>query len=304
MFALALAWLSLWAGDDVPPPAPVEADSLASYFPSSNAIDHWRRLDSLRVFRGNELYLLIDGGADIYLEYGFSRVGALHFVNGRMGQAALEIYEMNDPISAYGIFSYLAAGTGKPASIGQSGIGGEDFVIAWKGRYVVSVTALDEGGRGELIDLARAVDLKMKAEGGRPPLVDVLLAPDFAHREVVYLRGPLSFDRQPGPGHGHVFRFLEGSSGTRGACQSFVLRYATPAGRDSAQRGALRALTGEAGYAEESATGSTHLLGNHWGEYLFAQGVGSYLLLVSGKDKKEVQDCGKGLKDAASWEGR
>lgn len=55
-------------------------------------------------FKGESLFGYIDGGADIYLEYGFSglTVSQFEYMKGRY---KVEIYKMNGPEEAFGIFS-------------------------------------------------------------------------------------------------------------------------------------------------------------------------------------------------------
>ena len=57
-----------------------------------------------RRFTGESLYGYIDGGADLYLEYGFTGVMATEFVYQKR-KYKTEIYKMNDPLAAFGIFS-------------------------------------------------------------------------------------------------------------------------------------------------------------------------------------------------------
>lgn len=57
-----------------------------------------------RTYNGESLYGYIDGGADLYLEYGFSGVTVSEFVldNSRF---KVEVYRMKGPEEAYGIYS-------------------------------------------------------------------------------------------------------------------------------------------------------------------------------------------------------
>jgi hypothetical protein len=59
---------------------------------------------TLRTFRGEALYGYIDGGADLYLEYGFVGVSVQEFVYNK-GKFKTEVYRMINPDVAYGIFS-------------------------------------------------------------------------------------------------------------------------------------------------------------------------------------------------------
>lgn len=55
-------------------------------------------------FDGKSLWGYIDGGADVYLEYGFNRL-LLQEINFEQKHIRLEIYQMKDSASAFGIFS-------------------------------------------------------------------------------------------------------------------------------------------------------------------------------------------------------
>jgi hypothetical protein len=57
-----------------------------------------------REFNGESLYGYIDGGADLYLEYGFASVRVTELVQKR-DKFKIEVWKMNDPESGFGIFS-------------------------------------------------------------------------------------------------------------------------------------------------------------------------------------------------------
>lgn len=61
---------------------------------------------SSRVFSGTSLYGYIDGGAELFLEYGFSvvSVSEIEYLGGRY---KTEIYKMSGPEEAFGIFSVM-----------------------------------------------------------------------------------------------------------------------------------------------------------------------------------------------------
>lgn len=80
---------------------PQEAES----FPVINANDlPGAVFEAPRTFNGSSLYGYIDGGADLYLEYGFT--GAwVNKVIWQGGKFTLELYKMNSPEDAFGIYS-------------------------------------------------------------------------------------------------------------------------------------------------------------------------------------------------------
>lgn len=56
------------------------------------------------VYAGDDLFFLIDGGADLYLEYGFKEVAVANYINDNM-QLRVEVYEMTNAARAWGVFS-------------------------------------------------------------------------------------------------------------------------------------------------------------------------------------------------------
>jgi hypothetical protein len=62
------------------------------------------RFQPARIFTGTSLFGYIDGGAELYLEYGFSSVwiSEISFMGGKY---KTEIYQMTGPEEAFGIFS-------------------------------------------------------------------------------------------------------------------------------------------------------------------------------------------------------
>lgn len=55
-------------------------------------------------FPGDALWGIIDGGADIYLEYGFDKL-LLQEIEWKKTNFRVEFYRMTDPVSAFGIYS-------------------------------------------------------------------------------------------------------------------------------------------------------------------------------------------------------
>jgi len=74
-------------------------------FPSVNNGDlPGAKISSSRIYNGTSLFGYIDGGAELYLEYGFSVVSVSE-IEYLQGKYKTEIYKMNGPEAAFGIFS-------------------------------------------------------------------------------------------------------------------------------------------------------------------------------------------------------
>lgn len=273
-------------------------DAFTALFPSTSG--SWRPSDSLRIFSGKKLYDLIDGGADIYLEYGFVRAGSRHYRTPLGGEISLEVHEMRDTLAAWGIFSFLVKETGSPAVFGQEGVEGDDFVIFWKNRFVVLVTALNEGGRADLGGMARDVDGRIRPAGRRPALAEALLQPEFRNNGVMFMRGALAFDRGGGFGLGDVFRLREGVSGIYGDCRTMILRYARRGECRSAVLRGIRLLRERGGFRELAGSTPAGLLASPQGVVLQVLQDRRYLLLTIGEDEKSVTSTAGALARAVA----
>lgn len=74
-------------------------------FPSVNKADMPEaKFSSSKTFNGAALFGYIDGGAELYQEYGFSVVSVTE-IEYMQGKYKTEIYKMNGPEEAFGIFS-------------------------------------------------------------------------------------------------------------------------------------------------------------------------------------------------------
>ena len=73
--------------------------NLSNYLPASGEVNGWKLSDTPKNFRGDELFLMINGGADIYHEYGFRQVQTAEYVDAGGKSINLEIYEMESPAS-------------------------------------------------------------------------------------------------------------------------------------------------------------------------------------------------------------
>jgi hypothetical protein len=282
-------------------PAHLEAEAertLASFFPSACGI--WHPADTLRIFAGKKLYDLIDGGADVYLEYGFVRAGARHYSVAAGGEISLEIHEMRDTLAAWGIFSFLTAGTGSPAAFGQEGVEGDDFVIFWKSRFLVLVTALNENGRSGLSSLADAASEHIRPAGRKPELARTLLLPEFQNSEVVLVKGAVAFERRAEIGLGNIFHVREGVSGVWNDCRTFVLRYPNKRESRSAELAGIRLLKGRGGFTQHSGGDVPGFLSGPRGKLIHVARDRRYLLLTVGENAEKVRSTAAALAKAAS----
>ena len=104
-----------------------------------------------RIYKGDGLYEYINGGADIYFEYGFIRVWNRR-VKYKEKTFNISIYEMKSPDSAYGILTFSQHGGMKEAGGIPNGRISRGKLIFSKGRFfcMVQSESFDEDAKEEL----------------------------------------------------------------------------------------------------------------------------------------------------------
>jgi hypothetical protein len=172
------------------------AGPLRAYLPSDGAAPGWTRDGEPQEFEGEDLYTYIDGGAEIYQEYGFRRVVVQDYRNAGGKSVSLEIFEMESPAAAYGMFTFKRSGKGRSLGLGGGGEIEAYYLNFWKGRFLVTLTGFDEAA--ETVDglaaIGRIADSRLPDGGEAPGLVAALPAEGLRPGSVKYLRGLLGLN--------------------------------------------------------------------------------------------------------------
>ncbi len=201
--------------------------SLAGLLPRPSEPGAWQQQDSARLYPGEELYQLIDGGADLYLEYGFRDALAAAYAGPGDRVVKLEIYRMKDDGAAFGVFSVVAGGKGERWRVGDEGRRFEDFALFRKGPFVVFLSSVDTSDetKREIEALAGRIDAEIPERGKKPALMALL--PDQAPVSDAYARGPLGLSAISSLIAGEMFGTCEAAAGTYTDHTILLLSYPT-----------------------------------------------------------------------------
>lgn len=169
---------------------------LRVYLPADNAAPGWTRDGEPQEYEGEDLYIYIDGGAEIYQEYGFRRVILQDYKNAKGKSVSLEIFEMAAPSAAFGMFTFKRSGSGKTVSLSASAELEAYYLNFWKGRFLVTLTGFDEAQEtiDGLLAVAGIVDSKIHDQGAVPGLVAALPEKGLRPGSVKYLKGLLGLN--------------------------------------------------------------------------------------------------------------
>lgn len=208
--------------------------------PLPEMVDGTRGLE-VRSFEGEDLFDYMDGGAELYYEYGFRRLWVRDY-RSEGEELRAELYEMEDPEGAFGLLT--AEAVGEEVEVGQEGFYEDGTLVFWKGSYFVRVSA--EGDlREEVLKLGRAIASRLKGGGSPPQLIGYL---PRGVRAFLYFRGPLALHNFYFLSHEDLLRLGEGAEGVAYRARGGVVvlvSYPVPSE-------ARRALEGLHGFLEEA----------------------------------------------------
>jgi hypothetical protein len=142
----------------------------AKLVPADDEVPGIDALGSATTYAGQRLFDYIDGGADIYYEYGFRRL-AVQKYRAQQGDVILEIYQMETPSAAYGI--YTTDVRGEHPSLGQDATYAGGLLTFWKGTHFVRIFADTDtdAARSLLIRLGEVVAKNIPDKGDRPEIL-------------------------------------------------------------------------------------------------------------------------------------
>jgi hypothetical protein len=168
-------------------------ESLERLLPAGNETAGWKAMDKPQVFNKETLFDYIDGGAEIYLEYGFRQLVVQEYRNEAGGSVVIEVFEMESSPSALGMYTFKSASAGSEVSIGQGGQLADYYLNFWKGNYLVTLTGSDETATTleGLKTLGAAVAGRIPVTGDAPQALSLLPEQGRAAMGLKYFRGPL-----------------------------------------------------------------------------------------------------------------
>jgi len=197
VFSLALASCGSreQAGREEPAAAPAtssdpERQELASLLPGDNAVAGWSAADQPRFFGPGDLWEYINGAADGYLAYGFRQVVTAEYSHAEtQSQAVIDIYRMQDPRNAFGIYTQELNPDSDFRPIGAEGYLGGTALNFWSGPHYVKLTVFQESEelKAELLKIAEHISGKIGDPGSPPPEAQYFTGADLVPHSVRYV---------------------------------------------------------------------------------------------------------------------
>jgi len=134
----------------------------------------WLAATQVRTYDRKTLFKYIDGGAELYLAYGFREVHVYTYTRAGQPDIIMGIYDMGTAKDAFGVFT--SEREGDDIGIGQESEYEAGLLRFYQGQFFVSIMTFQETSQSKqaVFSLARAVADAVESTGERPQLVSAL----------------------------------------------------------------------------------------------------------------------------------
>ncbi len=124
----------------------------------------WTVSEPPQTVAGEQLFTVINGGAELYVRLGFTRAVFASYRSAAGRNINLEIYQMKTPESARKAYSRKVSGKGKPVEFGDEAQFEEYFLNFYRGSYQVTVSGYDSDGQtvDGIFTIAKRIDERLE----------------------------------------------------------------------------------------------------------------------------------------------
>ena len=259
----------------------------AGLLPGDGFSAGWKLDGRPRTFTGSGLYGHIDGGAELFFEFGFEELTVQRYVRGE-DALEVEVYRMRDPTAALGIYLERCGQETPDPGLTTRHTAGTYELLLVQNRYFLIVSNLT--GKGELaptlVVLARMIAARLPGESAVPTL-DLLPREGRIAGSERLIRGPLALQSLITLSEGDVLQLGD-------TVTAVAARYAELAGSEAhtlvvadyaseaAARGALAYLTAHLDPTIKRLRGSDDVLvfRDYAAKFGVARVVGTHLTLT------------------------
>jgi hypothetical protein len=162
----------------------MSASQLSALLPKQTA--GYAANDTDNYYNTETLYNYIDGAAELYLSYGFDTVISRRFVCPNEPDIVVEIFNMNEPRDAFGVFTNMREKNQNQYGQGSQQIQGS--LIFWKNRYFVSLIAEQStpSALNAMNEIAKYIDNSIEDDARIPEIIETLPAANLVPEGYCY----------------------------------------------------------------------------------------------------------------------
>lgn len=157
---------------------------LAGFLPDN--LEGWAVAGKDSIYNRKNLYDYIDGGAELYLSYGFKELISRIYTAPGQPDILLDLFDMGTSQNAYGVFSHSRET--EDSTFGQGSQYTPGLLLFWKDHYLVSILAIPETEESKkaVFSLARQIEAAIETEGPPPEILDLLPQESLVKESIRY----------------------------------------------------------------------------------------------------------------------
>lgn len=150
-------------------------------------VNNWNKKE-MQSYDPETLYKYINGGAELYISYGFEKMVSCTFVRENETDIFIDIFDMQNSYNAFGIFAHFRETIDSTYGQGSQYTFGN--LLFWKDKYFISILASPETDDSkEAIKLiAQHSDNKIKETGVIPKIINKLPKENLIQESIRYFR--------------------------------------------------------------------------------------------------------------------
>ncbi len=148
---------------------------LADALPAGDVVSGWTRVGKPEFFHPDNLYKYINGAAELYLTYNFQQVvtASYQFGDDEEQTIIVDIYEMDNLLDGFGIYSSERTPDAAFKNIGTEGYSTDVECIFWEDRFYVKTRSLAKGQKAVLEAFAADIADKLPGSSDYPKILIV-----------------------------------------------------------------------------------------------------------------------------------
>jgi hypothetical protein len=153
-----------------------------------NKIAGWDVENGDNLYNSNNLYEYINGGAELFLSYGFKQMIARIYSSPGQPDILVDLFDMGESKNAYGVFSYSREN--EDSSFGQGSQYSPGLLLFWKDRFYVSIlfSPPTEEAKKAAFLIAREIESSIKTQGALPDVLNFLPKEKLIKKSIRYFR--------------------------------------------------------------------------------------------------------------------
>ncbi len=174
-----------------------------------DSVEGWQPASKDMIHTRQNLYEYIDGGAELFLSYGFNRVISRTYSREGQPEITVDLFDMESSANAFGVFSMGREVV--DTTFGQGSQYSTGLLLFWRASYYVSILASPETEESKeaVFEAARYIDRSIGRDGPLPGILELLPEDGLVEESVRYFHHHIWLNSHCFISHENILRIDE-----------------------------------------------------------------------------------------------